>query len=159
MIFIPSLVGTSPVSMLYIQSSVSDFVKKEELADPEEEPILEDDEIVNSTKRINTEAVISADVFSNNTTKLVEGIKGATVDNFKETSEAAGELTLSQSSKFKTTKISKYNESRTIMKTVETTLKPELKVGDKSGEDCLLMKWLFVCRDFRVLKDKYIFAD
>ena len=153
MSFIPSLVGASPVSMLYIQSSLSDFLKKEELTDPGEKPILEENKIVNSTKPINTEAVTSDDGFSNDNTNLVDGTKGATVNNFKETSQALGELTSSQISKFKTT------ESRTIIKTVETTLKPELKVGDKSGEDCLLMKWLFVCRDFRVLKDKDIFAE
>ena len=44
------------------------------------------------------------------------------------------------------------------IKTLKTKKNSEILTKKSEKEDCLLLKWLFVCRDFYMLKDKDIFA-
>ena len=44
------------------------------------------------------------------------------------------------------------------IKTLKTKKNSEIVTKKPDEEDCLLLKWLFVCRDFQMLKDKDIFA-
>jgi hypothetical protein len=56
------------------------------------------------------------------------------------------------------TKLPKGKEDKVTTESQSNTPPKKKKVRNEKAEDCTLLKWFFVCRDFRILKDHDIFA-
>ena len=139
---------------------VSDFVKQEQFKAAVNESKfdifqkLEVNDTINITKQEKTIDVhSSADHKLSNNTLLV--------DNDDKINETIKDLT----DPFVNTKIININtelpkgkEDKVTTESQTNTPTKWTKVRNEKAEDCTLLKWFFVCRDFRILEDQDIFA-
>jgi hypothetical protein len=56
------------------------------------------------------------------------------------------------------TDLPKGKEDKVTTESQNNTPSKKKKVRNEKVEECTLLKWFFVCRDFRILKDQDIFA-
>ena len=153
--FTLNLVKTNELYKLDFNLNVSDFVKQDQFKASVNKSNfviihkLEVNDTINTVKHVNTIDVPSSgdDILGvSNNTVLVDN-----VDNTDETMKDVNDPFANAMIINITTELLKDKGSKVTTINKTKTLQTKTK-------DCTLLKWFFVCRDFRVLKDKDIFA-
>ena len=140
----------NPTISFYL--NFSDFVAQDQFKDSVNKSNAVNIQKLEVNDTINTiELVNTIDDPSPGEEILRAGNNTILVDNFANTNETIKDL-----NNLFTTDVPKENEGRVTDKQTKT-FKTKTEVLNKT-EDCTLLKWFFVCRDFRDLKDKDIFA-
>jgi hypothetical protein len=115
---------------------------------------LEVNDTINTTKQGKTIDVhSSADHKLSNTTLLVDN-----VDKINETIKDLTDLFVNIKLINIITERPKGKEDKVTTESQTNTPPRKKKVRNEKAEECTLLKWFFVCRDLRILKDQDIFA-
>ena len=151
--FTLNLVKTNELFKLDFNLNVSDFVKQDQFKASVNKSNfviiqkLEENDTINTMKHVNTIDSSGDDILGvSNNTLLVDN-----VDNTSETIKDVNDPFANAMIINITTELPKDTGSKVTTINKTKTLQTKTK-------DCTLLKWFFVCRDFRVLKDKDILA-
>ena len=154
------MVKTEEHVRVHFDFNVSDFVNQDQFKAAVNETKfvmiqkLEVNDTGNTMKKVNT---IDVDTSSNHiiseSTLLVDN-----VDNTNGTNKDLNDPFVNEKSIKSTSELPKGKESKETTYINTNTLQAKVKVRNEKAEDCTLLKWFFVCRDFRILKDKDILA-
>ena len=153
--FTLNLVKTKELFKLDFNLNVSDFVKQDQFKASVNKSNfviiqkLEENDTINTMKHVNT-----IDVHSSGDDILRVSNNTLLVDNFDNTNETIKDV----NEPFANAMIINITTELPKNKGSKVTTINKTKTLQTKTKDCTLLKWFFVCREFRVLKDNNIFA-